>query len=146
MLVYRFELKFSYIEPDLKPATNVGPFARYSSKYSTKNGFSRLYMTTPSQFQPEPTEDGIYAIKRGWLFGCKNLNDLFRFFTMDLGKLHRAGFAVSLYEVPDHHVDIGRNQVQFHYRSATLVRIMSIKEAKDECRHSKRIIHEAVYG
>ncbi|WPK19910.1 hypothetical protein [Salmonella phage SD-1_S14] len=61
MYVYRFELKFSYIEPNLDPARTVGPFARYSTRYSTKNGFDRLLMTTPSQFQPEPTEDGIYS-------------------------------------------------------------------------------------
>lgn len=146
MYVYRFELKFSYIEPNLDPAKTVGPFARYSSRYSTKNGFDRLCMTTPSQFQPEPTEDGIYSIKRGWAFGCQSLNDLFKFFTMDLGKLHRAGFAVSVYEVPDSHVDIGRSQVQYYCGSANLVRIMSVKEAKDEYRQSKRVIHEAVYG
>ncbi|EHU8781040.1 hypothetical protein N0S44_000275 [Escherichia coli] len=146
MLVYRFELKFSYIEPYLKPATNVGPFARYSSKYSTKNGFDRLYMSTPTQFQPEPTDDGIYSIKYGWAFGCQSLNDLFRFFTMDLGKLHRAGFAISVYDVPDNHVDIGRNQVQYYCGSAILVRIMSVKDAKVEYRQSKRVIHEVLYG
>jgi hypothetical protein len=146
MLVYRFELKFSYIESNLDPAMAVGPFARYSSRYSTANGFERLYMNTPAQFQPEPTDDGIYSIKHGWAFGCQSLNDLFRFFTLDLGKLHRAGFSVSVYEVPANHVDIGRNQVQYYCRSATLVRIMSVKEAKDEFRQSKRVTHEVIYG
>ncbi|WPK19909.1 hypothetical protein [Salmonella phage SD-1_S14] len=65
---------------------------------------------------------------------------------MDLGKLHRAGFAISVYEVPDHHVDIGRNQVQYYCGSAKLVRIMSVKEAKDEFRQSKRETNEVIYG
>lgn len=146
MLVYRVELKFSYVEPNLDPARTVGPFARYSSRYSTANGFERLRMSTPSSFQPEPSDDGIYSVKYGWAFGCQSLKDLFKFFTMDLGKLHRAGFSVSVYEVPDAHVDIGHNQVQYYCASATLVRILSVREAKDEFRKTKRLIHEEVYG
>ncbi|HCQ0858751.1 TPA: hypothetical protein OGU99_000677 [Escherichia coli] len=146
MIVYRFELKFSYIEPNLEPAKTVGPFARYSSRYSTANGFDRLRMTTPTQFQPEPTDDGIYSIKRGWAFGCQSLNDLFRFFTMDLGKLHCSGFSVFVYEVPDNHVDIGHNQVQYYCGSAKLLRIMSVKEAKEEFRATRFNKEEMAYG
>lgn len=146
MIVYRFELKFSYIEPNLDPAATVGPFARYSSRYSTANGFDRLRMTTPAQLQPEPTDDGIYAIKFGWAFGCQSLKDLFRFFSLDLGKLHRAGFAVSVYEVPDDHVDIGHSQVQYYCGSAKLLRIMSVKEAKEEFRATRFNKEEISYG
>lgn len=139
MLVYRFELGFSYVEENLYPVRSIGPFARYYSRYSTDNGFDRLRLGTPHDLQPEPEKDGIHCIKHGWSFGCASIKDLIRFFANDLGRLHRSGFQVFVYEVPDNHVDVGGHQVQYYIGSANLVRIMSVREMKQEYRQMKEV-------
>ena len=132
MLVYRFELGFSYLTPyGAREMQSIGPFARYYGDLSSNNGYDRLRMATPMSFQPEPEDDGLY-VKAGWAYGCDTLKSLVRFFHCDLGRLHRAGFQVAVYEVPDNHVEIGGHQVQYSVGSAELIRIMSVREMKDE--------------
>lgn len=129
MRVFRFELKYSVLEGKYNSIiTGMGPFTWYYKDYSTEAGYRALEMKTLEECQPEPEDDGIHAIKNGWAFGCDSLESLYEFFNADIQALSAAGFAVSEYEVPYQHVDIGLHQVQYYKKSAQLLAIHDVNE------------------
>lgn len=79
---------------------------------------------------PMPYQDGMsfLALFNGNAFGFRSPGDLVRWFGTDPAPLHRAGVCVTVWDVPDDVVDVGRHQVAYDWRQATLVSVSTVED------------------
>lgn len=114
MNVYRVETKFSVLDA----GATFGPYSFYPEKELLSfTGFTwGVYSAV--EFDPvvhmEPWEDGIPdfdIVKHSC--GFSSLDSLYKWFVKSINNLLHGGFYIAVYDVPDHNILIGNNQLAF---------------------------------
>lgn len=110
-----------------KGAVDVGPYTGGAIGWNSE-------MLRRIAAKPEPREDGIgtfrYGVHHCGFASVQSLLDWFSAWC--LNALFRESYCVSILEVPDEQVYIGRNQVAFHIDSAKVVKsIVDVSEVKE---------------